>query len=260
MDQIDKLAAWSTQNVQEETLVAVKKYIPAGKTILELGAGTGRLSVMLKDAGYQITAGDWNSDQFVPKNIECHQVDCDDSAWLAREFGARRYDAIVCGDLIEHLKNPFRFIETISGFLTRENNGGYLFVTTPNILSPQSRSNLLVNGNPLSFGSGGLEMGHINPMFPNTMKIAFRSASLECLDVIGVGKAGWLGEKSYRGFCLSLITTAWRTMMRRVIHSPVLLFVGRVSASSMPLTGTPIGTGKPGHYSSNAVSSHTAAS
>ncbi len=231
----------------------IKKYIPTGKSILELGAGTGRLSAMLKDAGYQITAGDWNSDHFVPRNIVCHQVDCDDSAWLTRAFGTRKYDAIVCGDLIEHLKAPFQFIETISRFLTRENNGGCVFVTTPNIVSIASRVNILVNGNPISFGAGGLEMGHINPIFSNTMKIAFRAAALDCLDVIGVGKTSWLPEKSFKGFCLFCATLAGRALMPRVINAPVLLFVGRVSATDLCVAGRPIGTGKPGHYTSNSI-------
>lgn len=249
MSDVDKMMAWSAPRVQEDTLSAVKACVPPGGSILELGAGTGRLSVMFKEAGYDVTAGDWNSDQFVPKDIRCHRVDCDDREWLEREFGGRKYDAVVCGDLIEHLRNPFQFIGKVAEFLTSDKGGGNLFVTTPNILSPTSRINMLVNGNPISFGAGGLEMGHINPIFPNTMQIAFRCASLECLKVVGVGASPWLGEQSLRGFGLSLVTLLLRPVMRRATYAPVLLFIAKSAANRAITPDTPVGTGSKGHYS-----------
>lgn len=249
MNKNPRLVAWSADGVQEDTLKAVKRFLPQGGNILELGAGTGRLSALLKNAGYQIVAGDWNSDQFAARDIVCHHVDCDDPGWLENEFRDKTFDAVICGDLIEHLKNPFQFISTISTKLLKRSGNAYLLVTTPNILSPSSRVNILVNGNPNSFGAGSRKMGHINPMFPNTLTIAFECCSVECVEIMGVGGGRVLGEKSIRGFCQYLLSKMLCVLMRNVIHAPVLLFVGRLVPQVQSSEPSPVGTGTNGHYS-----------
>ena len=248
MNENPALVAWSAKNVQEETLNAVKRFLPQGGRILELGAGTGRLSAILQSAGYQIVAGDWNSDQFAARDIVCHHVDCDDPGWLESEFGDKTFDAVICGDLIEHLKNPFQFISTISTKLLKRNGSAYLFVTTPNILSPSSRVNILVNVNPNSFGVGSRKMGHINPMFPSTLK-CFECCFVECVRIVGIGVSRMLGEKSIRGFGQYLLSTTLRVLMRNVVHAPVLLFVGRSGPHAQSSEHSPVGTGTKGHYS-----------
>ena len=44
-------------------------------------------------------------------------------------FEGRRFDTIICGELIEHLENPYAFLRDLQGLLK---DGGRLVITTPN--------------------------------------------------------------------------------------------------------------------------------
>ena len=239
------LRAWSAERVQEDTMASVARHVPSGAAVLELGAGTGRLSRMLRDAGYRVVAGDWRDEAFVPRDIECRKVDCDDAGEVGRIFGGERYAAVVCGDLIEHLKNPFAFIQSVAGLLAEN---GHVFVTTPNILSPTSRVNILVNGNANSFGPMGLEIGHINPLFPSVLNAAFRCAGLEPLECRGAGRVRRVEVHSFRGWSQWLLSVLLRFLMRKVVDAPVLLCVGRAAQTGGGFSGGPVGTGTGGCY------------
>lgn len=252
-----ELQRWSAEGVQEDTLQSLRERLPRGGAVLELGAGNGRLSRMLKDAGYDVVAGDWNAESFGPEDIVCRKVDCDDPMWLQREFGGKKYDAVVCGDLIEHLENPFQFLRVVGGLVRASNDmgGGWLFVTTPNVVSPASRVNLLVLGNPSSFGVGGETMGHINPLFINTMRVAFKCAGFACVETRGVGHVARcaLGERSVRGIAQKTLACLLRPLMFGACPNPVMLFVGRHMTGAETSGSVPAGVGNVGCYVSGAA-------
>jgi SAM-dependent methyltransferase len=248
---ICNIPAFTLKGVHEDMLKVVTDYLKEGSSILELGAGPGRFSAMLQGVGYHVTAGDWNHESFRPKGIQCHHVDCDEPSSILKTFGDRSYDGIICGDLIEHLKNPFQFIATVSNLLkpsTQSNEGGYLFISTPNVVSPQSRVITLVNGNPASFGKGGREIGHINPIFPNSMETAFLCAGLECVERIGIGESTFFGERSFRGIMLCVLTVILRPIMRKVDGHAGILFIGKRVNERIDCVVNPPGTGHANLY------------
>jgi SAM-dependent methyltransferase len=55
-----------------------------------------------------------------------------DGCDLPASLGARRFDTIVAGELIEHLERPYEFLRALPAFLTAE---GRVILSTPNPLA-----------------------------------------------------------------------------------------------------------------------------
>ena len=241
------IPAWSADGVIEAHAEIISRHLTHGNnSILELGAGTGKLSQILFDAGHKITAGDWNAEHFCAVGPECLKVDCDDANQMNNLFGKEQYDAVVCGDLIEHLTSPYQFVKSCADLLSSD---GYLFITTPNILSPSSRVNIMVNGNPNGFGKQCLSMGHINPLFPIQLKYALENAGFGDVQIHGIGKKIFLREKTLRGFLQTTLALLIRPLMRNVFTEPCLLFIARKQKTIKNSPVGPRGIGNIDHYS-----------
>lgn len=48
---------------------------------------------------------------------------------IAKVLEGRRFDTVICGELIEHLENPYAFMRDLRGLVKQ---GGKLLITTPN--------------------------------------------------------------------------------------------------------------------------------
>ena len=214
MSTVENIPAWSAKGVHDNMLACISQHVVSGSEVLELGAGAGALSQKLYEVGYKITAGDYNSESFIPEHIVCKQVNCDHGEFMLELFGSEKFDAVICGDLIEHLKTPWAFIESVNRLLKIQ---GIAFIATPNITSPSSRINLLVNGNPNGFGKGAIKMGHINPIFPATMTNMLDSSGFSLLDIIGVSREYVFREYSLKGIAQTLLTGFFRPLMRNCV-------------------------------------------
>jgi len=137
-------------------------------TLLDIGCGNGHLLAAGQRRGWQVTGQDVSS-------TSCHAVSerlgvevlCGD--FLNMEFD-RRFDGISMHQVLEHVKDPWSFVEKIHSLL---NPSGVFFVATPNIWS-------LGNRLKYSYERMGLrksEIGnyfdsshHLNYFTPKTMK------------------------------------------------------------------------------------------
>ncbi len=215
---------WCADGVQEAMYEELTKLVAPPADVLEFGAGLGRLSARLQNAGYNITAADWNTEMFLPSNITCHKIDCDDSSQIHSSWQERSFDAIICGDLIEHLKYPWQFIENCHHLLKP---GGHLLISTPYITSASSRINMLVQGNVNSFGPKSSTIGHISPIFPDHLYNMFMNTGFNHIQKKGIGTKSYLREKSLKGIIQLGLTFALRMFMRKTSNHPVLLTTGR---------------------------------
>jgi len=142
----------ASKNVHETVLKLVKKINP--KHVLELGSGKGNLAKFIYDAGLDITASDIDIDQFKIKGIKCLQINLNKKIILTK-----KYDTIICSEVIEHLQNPKKLF--IEAYLLLEKKG-VLIITTPNNQNWFSRIYFLITGKLPMMES---HPDHISPIF-----------------------------------------------------------------------------------------------
>ena len=103
-------------------------------TFLDIGCGNGHLLAAAQRRGWQVTGQDVSvtSCGKVSQRLGV-EVLCGD--FLSMEFD-RRFDGISMHQVLEHVKDPWSFVEKIHSLL---NPGGVFFVATPNIWSLSNR-------------------------------------------------------------------------------------------------------------------------
>ncbi len=144
--------------------------------IVDIGCGTGAWLERLANAGFNNLYGiDNDIEQLQTKKATCWQanIDSDDLG-----FGNKKFCLITSIEVIEHLENPGRFFQHLSGLLAPE---GYLIITTPNLNSVLCRLRLLLTGNLRSFDQKG-EPTHIYPVFMTPLNRILQNYNLKIVD------------------------------------------------------------------------------
>lgn len=116
--------------------------IPPGAAVLDAPCGEGELSQSLAARGFAVSGAD-----ILPAPPatavclkDCYRV-CDLNQPLP--FPDQSFTLVVCAEGIEHLENPFTFAREAHRILRP---GGFLIVTTPNVLGLRSRVRYLASG------------------------------------------------------------------------------------------------------------------
>jgi 2-polyprenyl-3-methyl-5-hydroxy-6-metoxy-1,4-benzoquinol methylase len=115
------------------SLAKVAAMVPRGATVLDIGAGPGILGQHLRDKRACTVDGIEGNPEaarhaepfyrtLVVGNLE--------SARLSELFGGRKYDAIICADVLEHLRDPSYVLAQLSALLTDE---GRILISLPNV-------------------------------------------------------------------------------------------------------------------------------
>ncbi len=139
----------------------------AGQHILDLPAGSGKLTSALRAQGHQVTPGDING----------HAGDFVYADMTKRlPFDDETFDGVICLEGIEHVLNPFLLI----GELIRVSKvGGTVIISTPNIMNMWSRLQFLFTGTFYQFHPSQLtdygpeeavDRFHISPMSYHSMR------------------------------------------------------------------------------------------
>jgi 2-polyprenyl-3-methyl-5-hydroxy-6-metoxy-1,4-benzoquinol methylase len=163
-----------------EIAIAAARETGLGK-LLDLGAGSGFSSYRLAQAGFQVIAVDINTEQFVPTQIPCIKADMNGP--VPAENGS--IDTVVALEIIEHLENPKAFLREIGRVLKP---GGSLILSTPNIVSVQSKTRFLFKNEFRLFFNAAYRVrdsfcdeatGHISPILPWLLRIFLNDAGLD---------------------------------------------------------------------------------
>ncbi len=103
------------------------------KKVLDIGAGTGRVSVMLKRNGAKVTALDLSESMLsiLKKKEPAIEIVIGDAESLP--FGDETFDVIVAAFVVVHLSEPRRFFEEAYRVLK---DGGQLLITNINQKEP----------------------------------------------------------------------------------------------------------------------------
>lgn len=117
----------------DSSLAKIARRISPGAAVLDLGTGPGVLGKYLKEEKNCIMDG-----------VESHSVRADmasasyrsvmiadlETVDLSGLFPGKRYDYIVCADILEHLKNPDHVLEQLPALL---NQTGKILLSVPNV-------------------------------------------------------------------------------------------------------------------------------
>jgi len=195
------LATGGTHEYAANTIAGL---LPAGASILELGAGSGALSLRLAEAGFEVTAVDYVAANYQARHekIDFHALDLNGDFLADQEAS---YDAVVAVEIIEHLENPRHLVRQAFRLLRP---GGTLLVTTPNINNPASLATFIWTGRFALFLPRHYEKdGHINPVPWFVMEDALKEAGFENISVSSF-KSGVRSIKGLLGFVVQCL--GWR--------------------------------------------------
>lgn len=114
----------------------------SAKRVLDVGCATGYLARALARRGCVVTGIDVNAEAADAAREVCDEVLVADLdvVPLSRVLGERRFDAIVMGDVLEHLRNPLPVLEAAGAHLLP---GGHVVASIPNVAHGAVRLALL---------------------------------------------------------------------------------------------------------------------
>jgi 2-polyprenyl-3-methyl-5-hydroxy-6-metoxy-1,4-benzoquinol methylase len=154
--------------------------VPSGPParVLEIGAAEGSMLVALKRSGkareavgvelLAIAGGGQERaeiDRFINADIEKQDLDLEPES----------FDVVICGDVLEHLRDPWGALKYLSGFLR---GGGTFIISLPNILYWRASVRIAL-GDFRYTGSGVLDRTHLRFFCRKNMLDLVRSAGLE---------------------------------------------------------------------------------
>lgn len=120
----------------------IPRLIDANSIILDVGCGPGILGKVLKKQkkdficdGVDIDKSFLKQAKKYYRNLYCFDLDQDFS------FGRAKYDYIVFGDILEHLKRPDLVLKKFKKYLKKD---GKVIISLPNIARLENRLNLLL--------------------------------------------------------------------------------------------------------------------
>jgi len=133
---------------------------PSDLPVLDVGAGVGNFTAHLVARGYAAIAFDIDQHDYQRAGHSAapfFAVDLDDELPVAPESAA----GAVAIEVLEHVEAPMRLLRHMAKAIVP---GGFVIVTTPNLMSWGSRLELLVRGHHEHFGDKEYEAnGHISP-------------------------------------------------------------------------------------------------
>jgi 2-polyprenyl-3-methyl-5-hydroxy-6-metoxy-1,4-benzoquinol methylase len=108
--------------------------------VLDVGCSTGYLAERLQQRGATVVGLDLDERSANLARRFCAEVHVGDVETMELPFEPASFDAVVCGDLIEHLRDPQALLERLRPLLRP---GGRLVLSTPNIANWAMRLSLL---------------------------------------------------------------------------------------------------------------------
>jgi glycosyltransferase involved in cell wall biosynthesis len=144
--------------------------------VLEIGTASGFISSELSGLGCEVTGIEQDQKMAGIAEKFCHKMLVADIETMDFD-GLESYDAVLFGDVLEHLRNPLAVLEKVKKVL---NPGGKIVLSLPNIANIFVRINLLMGRFNYSH-VGILDEGHLRFF---TIKTAKQLAADSGFDVI----------------------------------------------------------------------------
>ena len=143
------------------------------RRVLDVGCSTGYLAERLQERGRRWSGSSSTSGRRATRAAFCEAVHVGDVETMELPLEPASFDAVVCGDFIEHLRDPRAFLARVRPLLRRE---GRLVLSTPNVANWAMRLGLLF-GRFRYTEWGILDRTHTHLFTRKTLK--------ECLEAAG---------------------------------------------------------------------------
>lgn len=151
--------------------------------ILILGSGEGFAdSWLLKNNYKNITSVDLYTENKLKDKVNFIKLDLNEKSF--HKSINKKFDVIICIEIIEHVFNTKDFLENVS-YLTKKNCK--LLISSPNVHSKVSRVDYLITGYPHLFIEKPTMGGHINPIFINMLSFFCNINKFRIKKVFGFG-------------------------------------------------------------------------
>jgi 2-polyprenyl-3-methyl-5-hydroxy-6-metoxy-1,4-benzoquinol methylase len=122
--------------------------VPANTSVIDLGAGPGAVAKALLAKGCRVAMVDQHPVAGEVGDVPAFLQDLDDPP----VFDTKPYEYILLLDMIEHLRNPERFLQRLRGQFTHETKT--IIITTPNVAFLPQRLMLLAG--QFNYGKTGI--------------------------------------------------------------------------------------------------------
>jgi 2-polyprenyl-6-hydroxyphenyl methylase/3-demethylubiquinone-9 3-methyltransferase len=115
---------------RDHTILCIERNVPLGSRVLDIAAAQGNFTLALAERGYEVTWNDFRGElaDYVRAKHERGTVHYAPGNALELRF-ERPFDAVLLGEVIEHVAHPDRFLAHVATFVRP---GGWLVLTTPN--------------------------------------------------------------------------------------------------------------------------------
>ncbi|MCU0309376.1 MAG: class I SAM-dependent methyltransferase [Acidimicrobiales bacterium] len=152
------------------------RFVGFDRDVLEVGAGAGHVTAVLAERGNRVTAVDVDADALqgaARHAVAAHAGDLDVTP-LDELVGANTFDAVLLGDVIEHVRDPVRVLRSARRVLRP---GGSIVVSVPNVAHVDLRLHLFI-GRWQYQPIGLLDATHLRFFTRTTLEEALAAAGL----------------------------------------------------------------------------------
>ena len=169
---------------------------PTNKKILDVGCGTGDVSLELQKIGFEVTGLDFSSvgvEKAKEKGINAKKCNLDKEGI---PFPANYFDVIWAGDVIEHVFDPIFLLNEMNRVLKNE---GTIFISTPNDINIFKRFLVFFKGSsPQSAIYRTKKIcKHHTVMSCELLKFMLKEANLSCDNIGAIIKIPKIGNKRF---------------------------------------------------------------
>ncbi|HLN86926.1 MAG TPA: class I SAM-dependent methyltransferase [Candidatus Limnocylindrales bacterium] len=163
------------------TLTAELELVGAGRKVLEIGPGSGHLTEALAKRNCQVTCIEVDANLTSIAHSFCERMIVGDVESLNPEeaFPGERFDVIILGDVLEHLKHPEMVLRKLKNYLQP---AGYLVLSLPNVAHASVRLALL-NGDFNYSEEGIIDRTHLRFFTLATIVALAREAGYQILEL-----------------------------------------------------------------------------
>lgn len=160
-------------------------FIPREVTrVLEIGCGTGAFGAVVKDerhcfyTGVELLQHAADKARNVLDEVIVADVERD-----ALPFPQASFDCLVCNDVLEHLRDPWTALRTLTGFVRI---GGYVVASLPNVRFSEVVKDLIFRKRWEYQERGVLDRTHLRFFTASSVRTLFESSGLEVVQLQGI--------------------------------------------------------------------------